>query len=177
MVIRAIFVLLLLMPASASAHASMASLYATSGPHLIDVGYDPEFPKVGQRFLIDIALREGSETGPVVDFDSVWVRMSQERKTYFASGIAQSLLGPTTMVITLPEAAEGPMTLSMRFEKDGEAIAEHDFEGLVVAPAPDPFSTREYMMLATLIALFAVITFMVARRYAQAGERDAILKR
>jgi len=159
---------LLISPITVSAHASMESLYATTSGYLIDIGYDPAQPQVGSRLLLDIALREATESGesgPIADFDSVWVRMSRERATYFASGIAQSSIGPTTLVMSLPEAAEGPMTLSLRFEKDGEPIAEHEFD-LAVAPAPQPWTMREYALGGALACALACIAFL-ARRYAQ----------
>jgi len=160
----------LLIPGFVSAHASMASLYATSGPHLIDVGYDPESPQVGKRFLIDVALRAGSETAPEVEYDSVWVRMSRERATYLATGVMNSSMGPTTLVITLPEEAEGTMTLAMRFEKDGVTVAEHNFE-LPVAPRERSLFENMYLiggasLLAGLILAFIAVRI---RRYTQGG--------
>ena len=171
----AVFVLLAA-PLAVSAHASMESLYATSGPYVIDVGYDPVSPQVGKRFLIDIALRTESETGPIVDYDSVWVRMSRDRATYFATGVAQSAIGPTTLVLELPESAEGSMTLSLRFEKGGESLAEHSFD-LVVLPPDTSVSVREYMLGGiALTALAAVLYLGLARkRYAQAMVHDDIL--
>ncbi len=167
---------LILLPFAVSAHASMESLYATSGEYIIDIGYDPITPQVGKRFLIDIALRTESETGPIADYDSVWVRMSRDRATYFATGVAQSAIGPTTLVLMLPESAEGPMTLSLRFEKDGDALAEHTFD-LSVLPAETGITTREYVLGGSALSALgiALYLFISRKRYAQPPVRGDIL--
>ncbi len=167
---------ILLLPLSVSAHASMESLYAKNDAGiLIDVGYDPAPPQVGQRFLLDIALREGEETGPMVDYDSAWVRMSRDRTTYFASGIAESSIGPTTLVLTLPPVAEGEMTLSLRFEKDGEAVAEHAFT-LTVLPPENELTTQDYALMGAVGGLVIALMLMARMRYTQGKNRGAILR-
>jgi hypothetical protein len=165
-----LIVIVCVLPGIVSAHASMASLYATSGPYLIDVGYDPEEPQVGRRFLIDISLRDGGETAPEVEYDSVWVRMSRDRATYLATGVADSSMGPTTMVLTLPEESEGQMTLSLRFEKDGETLAEDSFT-LPVAPRERSFFDYWYMIGAAsfIVGLVLALIGVRVKRYTQGG--------
>lgn len=147
-------------PAAASAHVSGASWTAASGDYTADVGYDPAALSAGEPVPFDFSLWRGSaETGEAAQFESVWVRITDEGgDMLLATGIWNRSIGPA-LLYAFPRA--GRYTLEVRY-LDGERneIAEASFP--VIAPVQNgtdetlPYMTGVFAFLAgaALGALF-----------------------
>ncbi|MBP9669271.1 MAG: hypothetical protein KBE09_03210 [Candidatus Pacebacteria bacterium] len=92
-----------------------------------DVGYDPETFTAGQRILLDIDLYEKGADGERVPFDSAWVRVTEGRMTYLATGVAHAKSGPTTVLLVLPEQIKEQVEVHVRYEKNEKPLAEVSF--------------------------------------------------
>jgi len=109
---------------SAWAHGEGASYEEEKGEYFIDIGYAPEEPLSGVPVRIDFALT-AAESGEEVLFTDVWVRIHQERETFFASGIHKPHIGETGLVFTFPEA--GDYEISVRYQNDNDSIVDTTF--------------------------------------------------
>lgn len=119
-------------PLALSAHGTGASIEREVGEYVIDIEYDPAEPVAGDtvRLNLDLYKRDGV-TAP---FDRVWLRIGREDEIIFAGGIARALFGGNDATVRVTEA--GPHALTVRFEKEGEPIAELETE-IAVAPGED----------------------------------------
>lgn len=113
-----------LFPALLFAHGMGASLEAVVGEYTIDIGYDPREVRAGERVLFDFSLLEKELPA---EFDRVWVRMKSGDVTYLATGVGKAAIGPTTLLLVLPEEAAGTLQLLARFEREGIPVVEKDF--------------------------------------------------
>lgn len=114
------------MPQVLFAHGEGVSLEKTVTGGYIDIGYDPDPFLAGGKLLLNFDLLQ-EKGGTRIPFDRVWVRMHKNNVTYLATGISRATLGPTTLVMQLPEVAAGDITISVRFEKGDGVLAEADF--------------------------------------------------
>ena len=113
----------IIVPLVAFAHGDGASFERQVGDYIVDVGYEPENPQVGERLLLDLNILNADESPQ--DFTSVWVRLEEGGGSVLATGVAKSAVGPTTLLMKMPSAGE--FTLYARFELSGTVLAEASF--------------------------------------------------
>lgn len=116
-----ITVMLFLSTTQASSHGSGSSFELVKDAKKIDVGYEPANLTALEPTRFDFQLLDDA-TDVAVPFSDVWVRFEQDKKTVFASGVHASTLGKTAMTFTFPESGE--YTLSVRFQQQGETVAD-----------------------------------------------------
>lgn len=133
----ALALMLILLPAFALGHGFGASLEATSQGLRIDVGYDPAEPVAGQRVVFDFELYENELKENSISYDRVWARLHAGSDTLLATGVGKSDLGPTTLLMRLPNPVPEGLQMTVRYEKEGNTVAEHEFP-FPVRPAPKP---------------------------------------
>lgn len=124
---RIIFYLLCLsfaLPGFASAHNTRVSLEKAVGEYTVDIGYNPLVLEAKDPASFDFSLLL-KETGEQAEFSDIWVRVVQDKQTFFATGISKPDFGNATMVYTFPEG--GAYELNIRFQNKGEALAEVSF--------------------------------------------------
>lgn len=122
----------LIVPMGLSAHGAGASVEREVGNYVVDIGYEPAEIIAGESVRFDFALY--TRDGAAAPFDRVWLRVEWEGWIVFAGGISRASLGTTGATVRLTEA--GPHALTVRFEKEGEPIAELETE-IAVAPGED----------------------------------------
>ena len=113
-----------LSPQLAVAHGTGISLEQVVGDYFIDVGYNPEILEAGDSAIFDFNLFL-DETREKVEFTDIWVRIVQNKKTFFASGIHKPEIGSSTLLYAFPRV--GAYELSVRFQNKGESVAEASF--------------------------------------------------
>jgi hypothetical protein len=113
-----------LVPGTALAHGTGASLEKIVGEYRLDIGYNPTILEAQDPSIFDFDLLF-DETGERAAFTDMWVRIVQGRKTVFASGIHKPDFGNTTMVYSFPE--KGDYELTVRFQNEEEKIVEGSF--------------------------------------------------
>src|SRR3989344_1463756 len=91
---------ILLGAALAYAHSEGTSLEKQVGDYTVDIGYEPEELRTGERLLLDFNLL--STEGSPVDFTSVWVRLEEGGESVVATGVAKPAVGPATLLLKLP---------------------------------------------------------------------------
>lgn len=115
-----------------AAHGSGTSFERDVAGVRVDIGYAPEELVAGGSALFDFAISDPT-SGEEVPYTDIWVRLHQNRDSFFASGLAKASIGATTMLFQFPEA--GTYQLSVRFQDAGETVAETTFEVPVVSGA------------------------------------------
>lgn len=158
---RASFVTLIVFcavfPSIVVAHGTGASFESESGPYVVDIGYEPEVFEAGEQSKFDFSLtREGEEQ--LAAFAQVWVRILQDGKTVFASGVHRQDFGPTTLLYTFPEKGGYELEASYRAQ-DGE-IASATFPISVAASG-----NSSVVLDPVSAALGAFLAFGVAAAY------------
>lgn len=119
-----IFCVFFLFPKSVLMHGAGASFEKEINNYIVDIGYDPEKPEVGESVKFDFDLLN-KISGSAVSFSSVWVRIEKEGNTVFATGIHSPKFGKTGLLYSFPEG--GLYDISTRFENNGEKITETSF--------------------------------------------------
>ncbi len=152
-------------PAAASAHATGASLYATTSPYVIDVGYDPIQVFAGDSTRFDFILANES-TGKSEPYAQVWIRIKSSERTLLATGIFRQPFGPTTLLYAFPEPGTYTIQPSYR-DKDGNELAVASFPLTVTAPDEDAsflgfLSGGVLILVGVVLGVF--ITIAIARR-------------
>lgn len=115
-----------------SAHSTGYFFEQEVDAYRADVGYDPEIFTAGQRILLDIDLYEKGVDGKRVPFDSAWVRVTEGRMTYLATGVMRAKSGPTTVLLVLPEQIKEQVEIHVRYEKNEKSLAEVSFPIAVI---------------------------------------------
>src|SRR5262249_54384723 len=87
----------------AEAHATGVSYVATSSPYVVDIGYQPQTPAPSDPLVFDFRLTDEKSQQPV-SFDNVWVRIEDDAGTVLATGVAPQALGPTSLLLSTPNA-------------------------------------------------------------------------
>jgi len=148
----------------AYAHGDGASFEAQVGEYFMDIGYEPEVPVAGETLLLDLNLWREQNVSRA-DFDSAWVRLSQDGKTVLATGVAKPDLGPMTVLVQLPEDA-GDLSLDVRFEKRGLedwVVAEKTFTFSSESQKSSPLTSENFIQIALGFALGALVAFLGMR--------------
>lgn len=136
-----------LIPFCVFAHSSGTSYEADVGEYHVDVGYDPPEIYSGDRIVFDFGTFTTIERDPV-EFDYVWVRIRDAERTLLATGIAKAEFGPTSLLFVLPDDVVGELTVSVRYQQDGETLAETEFPLTV-------FSNKSLFQIPFLLSLAA----------------------
>lgn len=132
----------------AHAHGTGASFEKEINGYLIDVGYDPVILAAQEQQRFDFGVSKKGST-EAVDFTDIWVRIApKERGIIFASGIHRPDFGLPGMTFTFPRAGEYELTV--RFQKNGNVIAETSFPLTVeTGEAGTPAASR----MGTIVSL------------------------
>jgi len=91
--------------------------------YVVDLGWDPEFPKLNEKVAISINIANATDFD-IVDPTSVWVRISSERDVVFA-GTLNPKLGNAALIYTFPE--EGSFDINIRIFDKEELLIDTDF--------------------------------------------------
>lgn len=145
----------------ANAHTEGASFERTVGLYAVDVGYEPEKPTTAERIVFDFDLRDADDAR--VDFDSVWVRLEQDKRLTLATGINRNAVGGATLVWVPPVASEAQMTV--RYMRAGDVLAETNFV-LPVTGGVEPRPLSEGARAGLLFGIGALVG-MIAVWYAK----------
>ena len=131
-----VLILHLCVVALAHAHLIGASYEEEKAGYLIDVGYNPEFPRAGERVRFDYILYQKMDEGGWnrVEFTDVWVNISKENRVFFAGGIHYPRFGAPGATYVLPE--DGEYMISVRYQDEGERIIDTTFP-FTIYPAND----------------------------------------
>ncbi len=145
---------------SVFAHGTGASLEATSTVYLIDIGYDPVEFVAGSPSRFEFNL---SKDGDKVDYESVWVRIVENKKTKLATGISHDNFGKTTLLYDF--ARQGMYTLEASYRDASGEIAKSSFS-IPVLPPDDASKGTAFFVAATVVGiiLFPVALFLFVRR-------------
>ncbi len=152
-----------LAPQHVLAHSLGASFEATSSPYRVDVGYDPVDFLAGDASRFDFDLRE--ESGPITDYDYVWVRITKEKKTLFATGIERQTLGPTTLVYTFD--TPGDYVLHVSYRQGADVMAEASFPFTVLLSDSGPAIPADALMgfgIGAVLSIAAASLWLRLRR-------------
>ena len=155
-VIAVFLCVLLTFPLLAAAHGTGASFETTVDEKLIDIGYTPKEPTVDTSTLFDFALFDTSDDTEIA-FDSIWVRIHQDREVFFASGITKPAIGTMSLLYTFP--APGTYEISVRYQNKDETIVESSFTLPVKASqtTKDTAATSSSYLLIAVAAVFGVV--------------------
>lgn len=113
------------------AHDTGNSFEQVFGAYKVDVGYDSAPFTAGEPVRFDFNVTK-EQSGEQTDFTDVWVRVYQDSKTVFATGLHKPALGVTGLTFTFPEG--GQYSLSTRFQNSGQTVVEAVFP-LTVQPS------------------------------------------
>jgi hypothetical protein len=139
----------------AKAHQTGSSWEKVVGNYKIDLGYDPTVVLSGQPERLDFNIID-TKTGQSAPFTDVWVRISQDQDTVFASGIHRLTFGLTGMIFEFPKS--GDFNLNVRFENQDNTIVQADFpitvagQDIAVKPA-----AKYPIILITVVGMFGLI--------------------
>jgi len=148
-----IFVLLLTFVTTRSyAHGTGGEFIKENNGYTIDIGYNPEQFYTGETINFDFTLKKDTLKQ---EFSDVWVRITQDTKTVFATGIHNQDLGGTTLLYKFEK--EGNYVLHVRYQKDGESLAETEFP-LVISSSQNQAGSNSPNPIAFIIGiLFAFV--------------------
>ncbi len=145
-----------------SAHGEGLSWEVTSGPHLIDVGYEPETFVAGRYIRFDLLLREPVSGEVLTMYDHVWVRIRKDKETLLATGIVRQALGPTTLLYTPDSAGDYALEVSYR-DAEGEEVAEAELP-FTVSSGSGSFMVPWYVAVLGVLAGALLSRLLPARR-------------
>lgn len=121
-------IFLLIFPIVLYAHGTGASLEKQIGAYTVDVGYSPPLIEVDDPVRFDFNLIKSDDRADVA-FTDIWVRIEERNSVVFAGGIHKARLGETGMSYVFP--GEGEYTLFVRFQNEGDSLAETSFPLIV----------------------------------------------
>jgi hypothetical protein len=139
-------------------HGDGESLEKEVDGYLIDIGYNTTEFIVGSSVVFEFDISKEEES---VDFDDVWVRISEGNKTVFASGIYNAEFGGARMTYSFP--SEGAYEFSVRFQDGSESITEAVFP-IEVLPNSDEEDSQNWVLTALLGALVGAVAGVAAVR-------------
>lgn len=132
-----------------------ASFETVVDGYFVDIGYRPaEITTETSTQFSFLLFEENSneDTG----FTDLWVRITKEGRTLFASGIHRPKIGGTNMLFTFPEG--GTYEVHTRFQKDGETLTEISFPIEVAEEESDTPREQKFptALLGAILAGFLV---------------------
>ena len=159
-----------LFPVPVYAHATGASLYATTSPYVIDVGYDPTVVFAGESTRFDFVLAS-EKTGASVPYSQVWIRIKDEEHTLLATGIFRQPFGPTTLLYVFPKPGTYTVQPSYR-DADGNELAVASFS-VVVQSAQEGDSSRQILLLTGALLIGGLIGGLSTRFVTRSTRRES----
>lgn len=150
-------------PGLAAAHGDGTSFETTVDGYAVDIGYSSPVPQAGEFVSFDFALQHEA-SGKDVDFDDVWVKITNEEGTVvFASGIYNAPFGGARMSYTFP--SEGRYTVSARFEGTDGSITEVEFPFSVSSAENNDTPFQNTLLIFALGAVLgATIVFFLRKK-------------
>jgi len=147
------------------AHGTGASFEKQTEGGLVDIGYNVESFSENESTVFEYGLRAESG-GDVLSFTDVWVRITDDSSTVFATGVHNARLGGALMTYKFPHAGE--YELSVRFQNDGENIAEASFPLTVASGEGSEKDILVYVFIGFLLgAVIGIASLVVVRRSRQ----------
>lgn len=101
------------------AHSNGSSFESIVGSYEIDVGYEPENITAGANARFDFSLRKES-SGDEVNFDHVWIRITEGGRTLLATGIRRQFMGPTILLYSFQKGGSYSLEVSYRNQVGNE---------------------------------------------------------
>ncbi len=138
--------------ANSYAHGTGADLIKEINGYTIDIGYEPEIIYAGETVSFDFLLKKDTLKE---EFTDVWVRITQDSKSIFATGIHNQDFGGTTLLYEFEK--EGNYTLHVRYQKDGESITEAEFPIAVTPSDSQNESNSPKPVIFIIVGLVAFI--------------------
>lgn len=138
-----------------SAHETGSSLEATEGLYKLDVGYSGELT-VGTPVVFDFNILK-KETNTEEGFDSVWVRLGDERGVSLSTRLHGSATDKTILNYRFLESGEYSMLV--RFSNSSGVVAEHTFVFSVEKGETENYQPSHLVLLSILIS-FLVGVFL-----------------
>lgn len=138
--------------ANSYAHGTGADLIKEINGYTIDIGYEPEIIYAGETVSFDFLLKKDTLKE---EFTDVWVRITQDSKSIFATGIHNQDFGGTTLLYEFEK--EGNYTLHVRYQKDGESISEAEFPIAVTPSDSQNESNSPKPVIFIIVGLVAFI--------------------
>ena len=136
----------------ASAHSTGQSFEKTVNGYVIDVGFDAVDLVAGEPVRFDAVLWS-QDRSEMPDFTDVWVRLVPvESGIVFAGNIHRPVFGSTGMTYVFPKG--GDYELTVRFQTDGEQIAEASFPLSVGDDASNTSGSRQDALMGIFIGIF-----------------------
>jgi len=113
---------LLALPQQIKAHSFGLSFEEVIGEYFVDIGASEWTVYQGDPVRYDFELYQADDQTKRVPFTDLWVRISYEGQTVYASNLHYPSLGSAGM--TLPLHEPGDYTFEVRFHNDGETLVE-----------------------------------------------------
>lgn len=152
-IITIIFTLLLtFITARSYAHGTGGDFIKDQNGYTIDIGYTPQTFYAGETVNFDFTLKRDTLKH---EFTDVWVRITQDTKTVFATGVHSQDLGGTTLLYEFEK--EGGYVLHVRYQKDGESLVETEFPITVLPSEADSESNSPKPVIFIIVGLVAFI--------------------
>lgn len=158
----ALALLLIALPALSLAHGSGVSLEATVDGKVIDVGYDPEVLVAGERVVFDFTLYDETKTTEI-PFDRAWVRVEGDGAVLLSTGVGKAYIGPSTLLMHLPNPVPHATKLHVRFEEKGKPLASTSFD-LAIQPAETPLIHPLSALMAGIVTGAGIVGALWAAR-------------
>ena len=151
--------------APASAHTTGVSLEKDLGTYRVDIGYKPAPLVSGDRAVFDFNLKQLPNLDSV-SFDYVWVRVEYNKQTLLATGVARADIGPTSLLIALPNTIKDAIVLNVRYQKGENALAETEFTVPITPQNTVPWGPIFALIMGICIGATAAlgIRFVYPRR-------------
>jgi hypothetical protein len=139
-------------------HGEGESLESEVDGYFIDIGFNTSEIIAGSSVVFEFDISKEEES---VDFDDVWVRISEGNKTIFASGIYNTEFGGARMTYSFP--SEGSYEFSARFQNADQSVAEASFQ-IEVLPNPNEKDSNT-LLYVVIGAIFGAIFGVIATRF------------
>ena len=134
-------------PTYAGAHGAGASWEASSGPYVVDIGYDTQNFDTESSIRFDFAVWADGTKTVSADFGQVWVRVVGKTDTQLAVGLIRQSVGPTTLLYRFQVPGEYSFNASFR-DAEGKEIAAAVFPFTVVGGKGTTANDIPYLPLA-----------------------------
>lgn len=155
-------VFLFTLPFIAFGHGFGQSYEEVVDGYQVDIAYDPPTIASGESMRLDFAIYD-EKSGVPIEFSDVWLRIEKEKRTVFASGIHRPEFGPIGVLYTFPE--EGIYTVSVRFQRDEEALTEVTFPLEILKGEGSSFGNTLFLSLLSFF-LGGLLAFLFVRNKA-----------
>lgn len=132
-------------PFVALGHGEGQSIEKVVGEYLVELEYEELALTAEEPVRLDFKILNNA-TKEDVEFTDIWVRVTQDKKTLFASAIAKPDFGKVGMTYTFSDAGE--YELNLRFQNKDKSIAEASFP---LAIGVNEMSKKESKNMDTIV--------------------------